>query len=93
MNISKKWGIKITSKNRKIVENWRTNGGLRTNAGYCLSSHFSQNETRGFWVFSLPKDYTEITFEEFEKYILNKQPDVPENYKYLTIFLKKLKIK
>lgn len=37
--------------------------------------------------------YTKITFEEFEKYILNKQTDVPEDYKYLTTFLKKLKIK
>lgn len=39
------------------------------------------------------RGYVKITFEEFEKYILNKQTDVPENYKYLTTFLKKLKIK
>lgn len=41
----------------------------------------------------LKLSYTKITFEEFEKYILNKQTDVSEDYKYLTTFLKKLKIK
>lgn len=37
--------------------------------------------------------YTLITFEQFEKYILNKQTDVPQDYKYLVKFLKKLGIK
>jgi len=87
MKIPEKWGIKITSKNRKTVENWRTNGGIGTNIGYCLSSHFSQNDTRGYWVFDLPKGYTEITFEQFQQYILKEKS---QDYNYLIPIIKKL---
>ena len=42
---------------------------------------------------NLPTGYTEITLEEFEKYVLNKTPKVEEDMSYLIKVLKRCNIK
>jgi hypothetical protein len=98
--ISKKWCIQGSLNFGKWIKQKEQEtgtiikiAGIQTNwVYYPIISNLSQ------WSGNLKENqsklsFTEITFEEFEKYILNKQTDVPEDYKYLTTFLKKLKIK
>lgn len=93
MKIPKKWYIKGCVE----LEEW----GRKQKEVNCAFSFPYNYHTHDYnlliWDYSEYLEdvvgYTEITFEEFEKYILNKQTDVPEDYKYLTTFLKKLKIK
>lgn len=82
------WHIKVDKDNRKILEKWRTSGGLGgANDGYCLSQgHFDQefgiDNVKGFWTKEKPNsDSTEITTEQFIKYILKKEQVMGSTFK------------
>lgn len=98
MKIPKKWCIKLKDRKvEKIVGKW-FNDNVEINCTYDAGwlnwyLHYPKYLSGTCTNLNPMPGYTEITFEEFEKYILHKQPDVPEDYKYLTTFLKKLKIK
>ena len=42
--------------------------------------------------YDVPKDYTEIPFEDFERYVLNKEDNITEDMSYLIPILKQLNI-
>lgn len=90
-----RWCVKLNSRNRLIVLKFLKDNGYH----YSVEDedeffvHFPFIGNNGSCYYSVQQSYTEITFEEFEKYILNKQIDVPEDYTYLVKFLKKLGIK
>lgn len=96
MEIPKKWCIKLKD-HYDVINNWGKEyftpitgwGNLARHNTY-LRCNFKTNDCTSTEDVT---GYYEITFEEFEKYILNKQIDVPEDYTYLVKFLKKLGIK
>lgn len=93
--VPEKWCVKLDSSNKTSIIRFLRNN----NYSFKLDDvdeffvHFPFIGNNGSCYYSVQQSYTEITFEEFEKYILNKQIDVPEDYTYLVKFLKKLGIK
>lgn len=92
MNIPEKWCVKTEEATREIVERFLHANGyiakLHNEDYYC---HFPFIGKSGSCYYNIQQGYTEITFEQFEKYILNKKTSV-EDYNYLIPILKKLNI-
>ena len=103
--LPEKWFIARTKENWQIVIDW-LNKEINQGTSYessCEGIYYPNfDDFKGFkngahsgsklskWPY---RDYTEITFEEFTKYVLNKKTPLKENYKYLIPLFKKLKIK
>ena len=66
-----KWYITVTRENRKVLSKWRTAGGDVTD-GYL-------HEGNGIWTKYRPSDRPEITFEQFQKYVLKQEFVKSEN--------------
>lgn len=80
--LPEKWQIQITPHNANMLIDWRgLNITSRDNNAYMLcdvpnGSHASI--TRGFFSTTKRHDYTEITTEQFQQYVLNQTPtDMP----------------
>lgn len=83
-----KWCIKVTSENKDVLSSWRTAGGKVEN-GWLDNSH----TLLGLWSSTKPPGHKEITFEEFNMFVLNKSSaKIVEDYSYLVKLLKKLNI-
>lgn len=89
--LPEKWAVEVTKDNYKILGKWRSgNYGSIGDYLHVPSSNFLHT-TYNSWAGELQSDYEEITFEQFEMYVLNPKP-VVEDYHYLTSILKKLNI-
>jgi hypothetical protein len=66
-----KWCIKTTNENIDILGNWRDDGPLHHgHIGWYL--HTPMNNKNGYNQERKENDYTEITFEQFKKYVLKQ---------------------
>jgi hypothetical protein len=80
--LPERWAVKITEENRNILYNWAKSQPKYsdywnehwTRARYCLSKHFNDNSYCYCATFFFVKhpEYIEITFDEFQKYVLKK---------------------
>lgn len=98
MNIPEKWCIRLKDrKTEEIVGKW-FNDNIKIDctyhsgwAGWFL--HYPKYKSGTCTALTPEPGYTEITFKQFEKYILNKETPVEEqSYNYLIPILKKLNI-
>jgi len=80
-----KWCIKVTEENIDTLSDWRVSqrypcGDRITKVhGYISNTGISErlDKYTGAWFLSVPLSHTEITFEQFKKYVL-KQDDMKE---------------
>ena len=71
--LPEKWQIKVTPENIDMVVDWRTAGGLSAK-GYCVNK-VEWCDHVGYWFPEKREDYTEITSEQFKKYVLKQEND------------------
>jgi hypothetical protein len=101
--IPTKWCVKITKDNRKILENYRLSLPGNKSDNTCLDREAlgkwlisdNQYSDNMFWgKLSKNKDYTLITFEQFQEHILGIKPvsNTSEDLSYLIDFLKQKNI-
>lgn len=102
-SIPRKWCVKITNGNKKLLEKWRQtvcspkseNSCLMKDAlnKYLLCDNYKFSDHM-YWGKGIPEGYTEISFEDFKTFIINKTPpkEHPENLSYLIDFLKQQQI-
>jgi hypothetical protein len=93
-----KWCIKVTNANKEILSKWRTDGDLGNrnydNLEQPFYLHTPMEERNGYNKERITPGYLEITFQEFEQYVLNKAiPTTNENMKYLEKLLKRWNIR
>ena len=81
--LPKKWAVKITEENRNILYNWAKSQPKyndfwddcwKKSANYCLSKHYN-DQSYCYTLNNLFRhhpEYKEITFDEFQKYVLKK---------------------
>lgn len=73
----KKWVIKITDENKKILDNWRRIQSNFKDRNIEFRNWLTSNNhdnCYNHWCCSIPKGYTEITFDQFKQYILGEKP-------------------
>jgi hypothetical protein len=81
--VPEKWCVRVTEKNSRVLGEWRDDGYLTgSSLGKSESYLYTpMRDKRGYFV-SGPRiqDYTEITFEQFERYVFKEEekfePDV-----------------
>ena len=71
--LPEKWQIKVTPENIDMVVDWRTAGWLSAK-GYCVNK-VEWCDHVGYWFPEKQEDYTEITSEQFKKYVLKQEND------------------
>ena len=75
--LPEKWCIKLTEENYKTLGKWRSDGELHINSLHRISSnwylHTPMNNKNGYNTPSKNPNYTEITFEQFKKYVLKDE--------------------
>ena len=69
--LPEKWQIKVTPENIDMVVDWRTAGWLSAK-GYCVNK-VKWCDHVGYWFPEKQEDYTEITSEQFKKYVLKQE--------------------
>ena len=69
--LPEKWQIKVTSENIDMVSDWRTAGWLSAK-GYCVNKVKGCDHV-GYWFPEKQENYTEITSEQFKKYVLKQE--------------------
>lgn len=91
-----KWCIKVTNANKEILSKWRTDGDLSdrnyNNLEIPFYLHTPMEERDGYNKQGITSGYLEISFQEFEQYVLNK-PVVNEDMSYLEKLLKRWNIR
>jgi len=94
--LPEKWAIKRTMYNSKAVNDWNNNHPLfkeqrRHHATSIVDGGYFYSDT-AHWGEPLLAGYTEITFEQFQEYVLNINPvsDKSEDYSYLIPLIKTL---
>ena len=88
-----KWCIKVTNANKVILENWRTDGSLGPrdyDKEPFFYLHTPMHERNGYNQQRRYLSYTEITLEQFIKYVTNTVKE--EDYSYLIPIFKNLQI-
>ena len=68
--LPKNWHIEVTKTNAEALSQWRTDGKLIQLDGYLKNSH----GVKGYWFMERPTG-TEITTEQFKKYVLVEKKD------------------
>lgn len=64
-----KWCVKVTEENREVIYQWKLNNtefSSYTKPNYCVFSD-------GTWSAGVPDGIIELTFEQFEKYVLKSK--------------------
>ena len=89
--IPDKWCVRATNETREIINDFILEKGYNTRLTINYMVHYPFTPGGGSAWNEPEKGYTEITFEEFETYVLNKTI-VSEDYAYITILLKELNI-
>lgn len=69
--LPEKWCIAVTFESRETLNKWRSAGTICDTYGYCLNK---VGDFVGYWRSDKPKDFEEITFEQFKKYVLKEIP-------------------
>lgn len=64
-----KWCVKVTKENVKVLTDWRIHG-INISHEQGVYGYLHSNKT---WLSDIHFNYTEITFEEFKKYVLKKE--------------------
>jgi hypothetical protein len=79
--LPERWCIRITNDNKEIVQNWRKTKNCHQSIckNYIVFFDCTYGTSEKTW------DYTEITFEQFKKYIL-KEETIENNIKVGTTF-------
>jgi len=69
--LPRKWCVKVTEDNVKLLSDWRTSGSLGTvRRGYVL---YPNQKVKGFWVPIIPKGVVEISTDDFIYFVLEKK--------------------
>lgn len=76
-SLPEKWCIAVTKENAKVLGKWRSSGyaGNVTEEdakGYVYYEGYLGD--RGYWIVNKLPDCTEITFEQFKKWVLKSEP-------------------
>jgi hypothetical protein len=66
--LPKKWCVKVTEENQKIIAKWRNFSNVTTSIDYYVRNDKWSEPTKD-------KNYTEITFEQFKKHVLNMKKE------------------
>lgn len=102
--IPEKWYVLYSSREEFDIikkyfnKNWNYYNTINEN-GYCNDQNVCSNNwvdlKKGDEEDLINNNFIQISFEDFVKYIINKEPldKTKENYNYLKPFLKKLNIK
>ena len=73
--LPEKWCVKVTEDNKGLLDSWRINQKTYANVldlwGWLVSDSFWDSTHCSFSIV-LPSGYTEITFEQFKKYVLKQ---------------------
>ncbi len=90
-----KWCIQVTEENQQVLSNWRFTDGQKVSLGvYVGISKYGGRAGHTYSKEITWPDYSEISFEDFKKYVLDKykEPEdpTPENYDYLIPLLKNI---
>lgn len=72
--IPEKWCVAVTEENKEILENWRTDHTIGPDKGYVLYPGYKSKI--GWFAINKPEGVTEITFEQFKKYVLNQKEEM-----------------
>lgn len=80
--LPEKWCIKVTEVNKPTLRKWLESKD-DFNMDYIYIKDWVLSNPRAdhsyqFWASHIPLDYTEITFEQFEKYVLKQKEEVME---------------
>lgn len=77
-SLPEKWCIKgiETEPEYKALVKWRTSGGFGP-GGYLMCEKYRPG-TKGYWEKYKPEGYTEITFEQFKKWVLEQKAPAPK---------------
>ena len=71
--LPEKWCIKVTAENKKSLEDWRPMKSITGTGSYMLNDNFKGDfNSKGYVTQYYDKNYTEITFEQFKKYVLKE---------------------
>lgn len=72
-SLPEKWCIKVTPQNKETLGKWRTDGSL-SGGGYIYHKGYYgvRPNIQGYWLPGKKSDCTEITFEQFKKWVLNE---------------------
>lgn len=89
--LPEKWAVKVTKENINIINDYRNSCNI---SGLFDLETYQFAEFLGYGIYrkSLDKGYVEITFEEFEKYVLHREILNDEDLSYLIKLFKKLNI-
>lgn len=68
VDLPSKWCIEVNERDHSVLHTWRTTRSLST-YGYLSNC---KKDVDGYWTLEAPNRYTEITFDEFVKFVLNK---------------------
>ena len=75
-SLPKKWCIKVTSENVKVLGNWRDGGNYINPDEYLYTPTPNNIDKKGYRSLDKSKPgYTEITFEQFKKWVLKEEPN------------------
>ena len=90
----KKYAIKVDEENVEVLANWRS---VKCNTDELLGTylHSFYKGAVGYSEYSVAKEFTEITFQDFKKFVLNIKEITLEdkNMNYLIKFFRKLGIR
>lgn len=75
--LPKKWFIRVTNENKKVINDWKVKKYYNDNL-FEHSYLYVKNNGAGEYDFSYVNTYTEITFEQFKKYVLKEDNIVEE---------------
>jgi len=90
--LPEKWAVKVTKENINIINDYRNSFNVIDN--FDLGTYqYAEYQGYGLYEKNLYKGYKEITFEEFEKYVLLKDIIINDDMSHLIKLFKKLKIK
>jgi hypothetical protein len=100
--LPEKWCVQITENNRNVLEKYRLTIPYKRKGDNetCLDNKAlnkflisdDQYSERMYWGIDIPEGYTLLSFEDFQKYILN-QETITEDLSYLIDFINNKQIK
>jgi hypothetical protein len=86
--LHEKWCIKVTDDNSKVIYNW-LNANQQNNTFYDnrqgnrnLYIHFPKYDSLSHQSSTIIKGYTEISFKQFERYILKKEENMDNRFPF-----------
>lgn len=85
--LPEKWYVEVTEENQEILSNWRFTDGQKVPVGCYIGISKYGGPGHVFSKEIVWPNYSEISFEDFKKYVLDKftepEDSTSENYDYL----------